>query len=90
MRVWRYFCKDFCLDSFQQMDTITLQHVDTVLRGTKHRDEAIVVITEGSTNIQQASKRLKQLLQINKRIVGKRYPLRRELFQWRGGQSLSH
>ena len=61
-----------CLDDFPQTDAITLQHVATEasLRGTKHWDEAIVVINESPTNIQQACKQLKTLIANKQAISG--------------------
>ena len=62
------------MDGFPQTDTITLQHVATkaFLRGTKHRDEAIVVINESPSNIQQACKRLKTVIANKQAIIGQK------------------
>ena len=71
-----------CLNGFPQTDAITLQHVATgaFLRGTKHRDEAIVVINESPTNIQQACKRLKTVIANKQAIIGQKVSFKERVF----------
>ena len=71
-----------CLDGFPQTDAITLQNVATeaFLRGTKHRDEAIVVINESPTNIQQACKRLKTVIANKQAISGQKVSFKERVF----------
>ena len=71
-----------CLDGFPQTDAITLQNIATeaFLRGTKHRDEAIVVINESPTNIQQACKRLKTVIANKQAISGQKVSFKERVF----------
>ena len=71
-----------CLDGFPQTDAITLQHVATeaFLRGTKHRDEAIVVLNESPTNIQQAFKQLKTVIANKQAISGQKVSFKERVF----------
>ena len=79
LEVFLQWVLSVCLDGFPKTDAITLQHVATeaFLRGTKHRDEAIV---ESPTNIQQACKRLKTVIANKQAISGQKVSFKERIF----------
>ena len=71
-----------CLNGFPQTNTIFLQHVamEAFLRGTKHRYEAIVVITKSPTNIKQVCRWRKTVIGNKQAISGKKMSLKGRFF----------